>query len=94
MYRTLLENYHISIFNKTGVRAEFNRPPPPAYLQLEIDTFYSIVMNPEKDALVAFTVPGCEDCMNMEPVLNLVAKNFELEPNVSRVLGLAIYTKC
>lgn len=69
------------ISKKAGVKAAIKGPPPPAYLQLDTDTFQSVAMNPEKDVLVAFTAPWCGHCKNMKPFLNTVAKNFESESN-------------
>ncbi|KAI0754039.1 protein disulfide isomerase [Daedaleopsis nitida] len=69
------------ITTKTGVKSSIKPPPPPAYQVLDVHTFDEVALNPEKDAIVAFTAPWCGHCKHLKPVYEEVAKDFANEPN-------------
>ncbi|KAI0687531.1 protein disulfide isomerase [Earliella scabrosa] len=69
------------ITEKSGVKSNIKPPPPPAYQVLDVHTFEEIALNPEKDAIVAFTAPWCGHCKRLKPIYEEVAKDFASEPN-------------
>ncbi|EIW54716.1 protein disulfide isomerase [Trametes versicolor FP-101664 SS1] len=66
---------------QSGVKSSIKPPPPPAYQILDAHTFEEVALNPEKDAIVAFTAPWCGHCKRLKPIYEEVAKDFASEPN-------------
>jgi protein disulfide-isomerase A6 len=75
--------YRDSVTTKSGVKSNIKPPPPAATIPVDVDNFKSVVMDPTKDVLVAFTAPWCGHCKTMKPILEIVAQNFKEESNVS-----------
>ncbi|KAM5543624.1 hypothetical protein V8D89_002875 [Ganoderma adspersum] len=69
------------ISSKSGVKSNIKPPAPPAYQVLDIHSFDEVALNPEKDAIVAFTAPWCGHCKRLKPIYEEVAKDFSNEPN-------------
>jgi protein disulfide-isomerase A6 len=77
-----MPTYRVSVTTKSGVKSNIKPPPPAAIILVDVDSFTSVVMDPTKDVLVAFTAPWCGHCKSMKPILETVAQNFK-ESNVS-----------
>lgn len=51
-------------------------------LDLTLETFDSLAMDPTKHALVEFYAPWCGHCKSLAPVYEKLGKVFEAESNV------------
>ncbi|KAG9119775.1 hypothetical protein FRC07_005038 [Ceratobasidium sp. 392] len=67
------------IEKNAGVKSSIKPPPPPETLQLTYRDFDDVVMNPENNAIVAFTAPWCGHCKSLKPILEKVAKTYKSE---------------
>ncbi|CBN77707.1 protein disulfide isomerase [Ectocarpus siliculosus] len=70
------------ITDKTGVQARKPAEAPSAVLDLTLETFDSIVMDPTKHALVEFYAPWCGHCKSLAPVYEKLGKVFQAETSV------------
>lgn len=55
---------------------------PSAVLDLTLETFDSVAMDPTKHALVEFYAPWCGHCKSLAPVYEELGKVFEAESSV------------
>lgn len=67
------------VTDKSGVRSKIKPPAPPAAVQLTASNFDDIVLDQNKNVLVAFTAPWCGHCKNMKPAYENVARAFASE---------------
>eukprot|EP00752_Nemacystus_decipiens_P010335 g9207.t1 len=70
------------ITDKTGVKARKPAEAPSAVLDLTLETFDSVAMDPTKHALVEFYAPWCGHCKSLAPVYEELGKIFEAESSV------------
>ncbi|KAI1787964.1 protein disulfide isomerase [Ganoderma leucocontextum] len=69
------------VSTQSGVKSNIKPPAPPAYQILDIHSFDEVALNPEKNAIVAFTAPWCGHCKRLKPIYEEVAKDFSNEPD-------------
>lgn len=71
------------LFNPSLNENPMRQPKAPsAVLDLTLETFDSVAMDPTKHALVEFYAPWCGHCKSLAPVYEKLGKVFEAESSV------------
>eukprot|EP00903_Cladosiphon_okamuranus_P010378 g9817.t1 len=70
------------ITDKTGIKARKPPEAPSAVLDLTLETFDSVALDPTKHTLVEFYAPWCGHCKSLAPVYEELGKVFEAESSV------------
>lgn len=73
------------VTEQSQVRSRLEPPRPPAALELDVDSFDRVVMDPELDVLVEFYAPWCGHCKRLEPVYEEVARTLERDDQCQMV---------
>ncbi|KIJ24621.1 hypothetical protein M422DRAFT_39078 [Sphaerobolus stellatus SS14] len=80
-----LEDLAAYLSRKSGLKSRLPPPPPPPPVltkKLTAETFDNIVMNPDKDVLVAFTAPYSAHSQTLQPIYDRVSWDFRNEKQI------------